>query len=77
MQEIKDLTLPPFFPAVTSQCKEKAATFFICIEEKMVNINAEDTQGAKRGLSQCESQLKEYTKCMMESLQKGDSIGFL
>ncbi|EGC38964.1 hypothetical protein DICPUDRAFT_27770 [Dictyostelium purpureum] len=75
--QIKDITLPPYFPAVTESCKENAAKFFICIEDKMTYINESDTQGAKRGLTLCEQQLKDYTDCMEKALKKGEGFGFL
>eukprot|EP01132_Coremiostelium_polycephalum_P001483 gene1483-1870_t len=74
MQVNEDLRVPPFFPAVTSECKEKAAKFFICIEDKMQYMNEEDVKGAKRGLTLCQSLMKDYKECMEQSLAKGSEV---
>ncbi|KAF2076625.1 hypothetical protein CYY_002054 [Polysphondylium violaceum] len=71
MNNYKDISVPSFFPAVTSECKEKAAKFFICIEDKMQYMNQEDINGAKRGLTICENLMNEYKECMQASLAKG------
>ncbi|GAM20637.1 hypothetical protein SAMD00019534_038120 [Acytostelium subglobosum LB1] len=67
----QELAVPGFFPAVTSECKEVAAKFFICIEKSMVSHNDEDIDAPRRGLRYCEKQLIDYTVCMEQSLAKG------
>ncbi|KYQ93993.1 hypothetical protein DLAC_04888 [Tieghemostelium lacteum] len=70
--EVKDITVPGYFPAVTNECKESAAKFFMCIEKSLTYFNEDDKEGPKRGLTMCEKQLVEYTKCMNVSLSKGN-----
>ncbi|EFA82686.1 hypothetical protein PPL_04380 [Heterostelium album PN500] len=66
----KDLRVPPFFPAVTSECKEVAAKFFICIEKSTIPLNEQDKDAPRRGLVLCEKELNAYTQCMLKYQQK-------
>ncbi|EGG22131.1 hypothetical protein DFA_04249 [Cavenderia fasciculata] len=71
MDTSDDISVPSFFPAVTAECKEAAAKFFICIEKSMQPLNAEDTGAAKRGLKFCLPDMKLYQQCMQKSLANG------
>eukprot|EP01133_Synstelium_polycarpum_P005627 gene5627-6491_t len=67
----KEVSVPAFFPAVTAECKEKAARFFICIERSMSALNEEDLDAPRRGLRSCEPDMILYRDCMISSLARG------
>jgi hypothetical protein len=58
------LVLPPFFPRRPNECGRPADTFFKCFSDKSKKESPEDADSGKRGLSECESELKRYKACM-------------
>ena len=59
--------LPGYFPSVTPTCKKAAAPFFFCLMSKSEKLASNDSAAARRGLSECQTELREYMACMEKS----------
>jgi hypothetical protein len=61
------IVLPGFFPSSCLPCKEVSATFFFCFSTKGKKTAMNDPVAARRGLTQCQSELKNYSDCMIKN----------
>jgi hypothetical protein len=56
--------LPPYFPASCAPCREATARFFHCFTTKGSKLASTDAAAARRGLEECQSELRAYSECM-------------
>ncbi len=56
--------LPAYFPSSCAPCREVSALFFHCFTTKGAKMTSNDAQAARRGLEECQSELRAYSECM-------------
>ena len=52
----------------TPACKPVAAKFFHCFQTRGKKMTANDLNAARRGLGECQQELRDYMACMEKKL---------